>query len=142
MNISPNPLSPQDSLVAVMIGISASDQNMRTSELIQIQGIVNYLPVFGNYDPDRISVVAQTVFDLLSEDEGLDAFLGLIRENLPEELYETAYALACDVAAADGKLGQSELRMLQEIRYELEIDRLNAAAIEVGARARFTPYEP
>ncbi len=134
-------LSAQDSLVAVMIGISASDQNMRTSELLQIQGVVNYLPVFGNYDTDRISVVAQTVFDLLAEDEGLYAFLGLIRENLPEELYETAYALACDVGAADGKLGQSELRMLQEIRYELDIDRLNAAAIEVGARARFVTYD-
>jgi len=134
-------LSAQDSLVAVMIGISASDQNMRTSELLQIQGIVNYLPIFGNYDTDRISVVAQTVFDLLAEDEGLDAFLGLIRDTLPEELFETAYALACDIGAADGKLGQSELRMLQEIRYELEIDRLNAAAIEVGARARFITFE-
>ncbi|MEM1342650.1 MAG: 2-dehydro-3-deoxyphosphooctonate aldolase, partial [Pseudomonadota bacterium] len=50
---------------------------------------------------------------------------------------ETAYAIACDVAAADGMLGQSELRFLQEIRYELDMDRLHAAAIERGARARF-----
>ena len=133
-------LTPLDSLVAVMIGTSASDQIIRTSELVQIQAIVNHLPVFGGYDADRIKNVANMVFDLLEEDEGLDAFLGLVRENLPDELRETAYALACDVAAADGKLGQDQLRMLQEIRYELEIDRLNAAAIEVGARARFTTY--
>ncbi len=57
---------------------------------------------------------------------------------LPYKLYETAYALACDVAAADGKLEQPELRLLEEIRYELNIDRLNAVAIEVGARARHT----
>ena len=37
---------------------------------------------------------------------------------------------------ADGKLGEAELRLLEEIRYELEIDRLHAAAIERGARAR------
>ena len=30
----------------------------------------------------------------------------------------------------------SELRFLEEIRYQLEIDRLHAAAIERGARAR------
>jgi tellurite resistance protein len=61
---------------------------------------------------------------------------GLIRETLPERLNETAYALACDVAAADGEIAQSELRMLEEMRYELNIDRLHAAAIERGARAR------
>jgi len=136
----PHSLTPLDSLVAVMIGTSASDQVIRTSELMQIQAIVNHLPVFGDYDADRIKNVANMVFDLLEEDEGLDAFLGLVRETLPDELKEPAYALACDVAAADGKLGQDQLRMLQEIRYELEIDRLNAAAIEVGARARFKTY--
>lgn len=141
MNDAPHPLSPQDSLVAVMIGISASDTNMRTAELLQIQSIINHLPVFAGYDPDRISEVSQIVFELLSVDEGLDAFFGLIRENLPEELYETAYALGCDVAASDGRTGQPELRLLQEIRYELNLDPLHAAAIEVGARARFTTYE-
>jgi tellurite resistance protein len=50
---------------------------------------------------------------------------------------ETAYAVACDVAAADSKMGQEELRMLQEIRYELNVDRLHGAAIETAARARF-----
>jgi len=53
------------------------------------------------------------------------------------QLHETAYALACDVAAADTHLGQQELRLLEEIRYELELDRLHAAAIERGARARY-----
>ena len=56
--------------------------------------------------------------------------------SLPERLWETAYALSCDVAAADGKLGQDELRLLEELRDELVIDRLHAAAIERGARAR------
>ena len=42
----------------------------------------------------------------------------------------------CDVAAADGTLDEAELRLLEEIRYELDLDRLHAAAIERGARAR------
>ena len=54
----------------------------------------------------------------------------------PEHLYETAYALSCDVAAADGRIAGQEARMLEEIRDELELDRLHAAAIERGARAR------
>jgi tellurite resistance protein len=60
----------------------------------------------------------------------------MVRDALPDRLWETAYALACDVAAADGSLGQEELRLLAEVRHELNIDRLHAAAIERGARAR------
>jgi tellurite resistance protein len=132
----PHPMSPQDSLVAVMIAVSAADQNIGTAELVAIQTLVNHLPIFADYDADRIRTIAQTVFELFEETEGLDALFGLVRETLPERLFETAYALACDVAAADGLLAQTELRLLEEIRYELRIDRLHAAAIERSARAR------
>ena len=131
-----HPLTPEDCLLAVMIATSASDEQIRTSELVSIEAIINHLPVFANYDADRLKTVSQIVFDLFGEEDGLDALFGLIRENLPEKLNETAYALACDVAASDGRLGESELRLLEEIRYELNIDRLHAAAIERGARAR------
>ncbi|HGG04987.1 MAG TPA: 2-dehydro-3-deoxyphosphooctonate aldolase [Aliiroseovarius sp.] len=136
MSDMPHSLTAQDSLIAVMIAVSASDENIRTSELITIEAIVNHLPVFADYDTDRIKQVSQMVFDLFAVEDGLDALFGLVRENLPDPLWETAYALACDVAAADGELRDSELRMLEEMRYELNIDRLHAAAIERGARAR------
>ncbi len=129
-------MTPQDALVAVMIATSASDEALRTAELLTIERIVNHLPVFKGYDQDRLRRMAQTVFDLFEEDDGVAALFGLVRDALPDKLYETAYALACDVAAADGNLGQGELRLLEEMRYELDIDRLAAAAIERGARAR------
>jgi tellurite resistance protein len=119
-----------------MIAVSASDEDIRTAELVKIQSSVNMLPVFADYDIDRMNTIAQIVFDLFEQEDGLDALFGLIRDNLPERLFETAYALACDVAAADGSLAEPELRLLEEIRYELNIDRLHAAAIERGARAR------
>ena len=131
-----HPLSPQDCLVAIMIAVSASDEEIRTAELMTIQQVVNHLPVFADYDADRMRRVASVVFDLFEEEDGLGALFGLLRDNLPPRLNETAYALACDVAAADGKLAQQELRLLEEIRHELSIDRLAAAAIERGARAR------
>ncbi|MEM7075403.1 MAG: tellurite resistance TerB family protein [Pseudomonadota bacterium] len=132
----PHPLSPQDCLVAVMVMVSISDENIRTAELVKMESAVNNLPVFATYDVDRIKVIVQLVFDLVSEEDGLDALFGLVRDNLPERLFETAYALACDVAAADGQIDQPELRILEDMRYELEIDRLHAAAIERGSRAR------
>lgn len=129
-------LSPQDALIAVMIAVSASDEQMRTAELVAIQRMVNHMPVFAGYDPDRIRRISQTVFDLFEEEDGLAALFGLIRDALPARLHETAYALACDVVTADGKHNEVELRMLEEVREELSIDRLHAAAIEWGTRVR------
>ncbi|MEX0309256.1 MAG: tellurite resistance TerB family protein [Tateyamaria sp.] len=132
----PHSMTAQDALVAIMIAVSASDEDIRTAELVKINSAVNNLPVFAGYDVDRLNTMAQLVFDLFEQEEGLDALFGLVRDALPERLFETAYALACDVAAADGTLEETELRLLEEIRYELNIDRLHAAAIERGARAR------
>ncbi|QEE34847.1 2-dehydro-3-deoxyphosphooctonate aldolase [Octadecabacter sp. SW4] len=129
-------LTPQDALAALMIAVSASDENIRTSELVKIANIINNLPVFADYDASNVKRMSQIVFELFEQEDGLDALFGLIRDALPERLNETAYALACDVAAADGAIADPEGRMLEEIRYELNIDRLHAAAIERGSRAR------
>lgn len=128
--------SAQDALVAVMVGVSASDLNPTTRELLSIQRMIESLPVFDGYDRDRLPLVGRTVLDLFTEEDGLDALFGLVREALPPALLETAYALACDVAAADGHAFQEELRFLQELRHEMNVDRLHAAAIERGSSAR------
>ncbi len=129
-------LTPQDALIAIMIAEGLSDETISGREFLSISKIVDHLPIFSNYDQDRVQVIAQTVVDLFEEEDGLDALFGLVKDALPENLYETAYALACDVAASDGRLMESELQLLKEIRYELNIDRLHGAAIERGARAR------
>lgn len=129
-------MTAQDALCAIMIAVSVSDETVRTAELVKITNIINNLPVFADYDAEKVPSVSQTVFELFEQEDGLDALFGLVRASLPERLHETAYALACDVAAADGDIAQTELRLLEEMRYELNIDRLHAAAIERGARAR------
>ena len=133
------PMTAQDALAALMIAVSASDEDIRTAELIKINNAINHLPIFAEYDSERLPRVSKMVFDLLEQEDGLEALFGLIRDALPEILYETAYALSCDVAAADGRIMGAEARMLEEIREELELDRLHAAAIARGARARHMP---
>lgn len=140
MNI--DALNPQDALVAVMIATAAADERVSDMELNSIAAIVGILPVFKGYDNDRLEQVSALVADLFTEEDGLDALLGLVEDALPDHLRETSYALACDVAAADGRVAMAELRMLQELRHELRVGRLTAAAIERGARARHQKLEP
>ncbi|MGB0306615.1 MAG: tellurite resistance TerB family protein, partial [Paracoccaceae bacterium] len=96
----PKVLTSQDCLVTLMMAISASDGRILTAELVKIQSAVNHLPIFADYDVDRFTLMSQVVFNLFEKEDGLDMLFGLIRENLPDRLFETAYALCCDVAAA------------------------------------------
>ena len=128
--------TPEDTLIAVMMAVSATDGTFRTSELMSIERMVNHLPAFKDYQIERLSDVAALVFDILEDEDGLEILWNLVRRNIPERMLDTVYAMACDVAAADGKAYEPELRLLEEMRYELNIDRLLAAAIEAGARAR------
>lgn len=133
-------LSPPDALVAVMIAISAADEVQSTEELVLIDRIIDTLPCFADYDKDRVRGVSEIVRDLFSEEDGLDALLGLVAEALPERFYETAYALACDVAATDGKVKMTELKFLEMLRHDLGVGRLASAAIERAARARYQRF--
>jgi tellurite resistance protein len=60
----------------------------------------------------------------------------IIVASLSSKLAPTAYAVACEIAAADGHLEYEELAILQLVRRALQIDNLTAAAIERGVSAR------
>lgn len=123
-------------LIYTMVLMSAADRDMSDAELTSMGEMVGQLPVFRDYDKQKITKTAAACADLLQNNDGLDKILKKIKANLPEHLRETAYALACDVAAADSSVTVEETRLLELIRHELGIGKLVAAAIERGARAR------
>ena len=119
-----------------MITMSAADRQISDRELDRITEIVRHLPVFMGYDVDKLAKTAERCGDLLSDEEGLDDMLEMIADALPKKLYETAYALAVEVAAADLKVPDEEIRLLELLRDALRLDKLVTAAIERSARAR------
>jgi tellurite resistance protein len=131
-----NQIDHQAALIHTMVLVSAAEGRMNDPELAAMSLIVRHLPVFRNFDPERILDVGQECAELLRQEDGLEVAMGRIAQALPQGLRETAYALACDVAAADGKVGSSESELLELIRHRLHVDRLVAAAIERGAQAR------
>lgn len=128
-----------ESLICALIMVSAADGRMPDRELRQIGRYITYLPVFEGFDPGQLTDVTRKVAEVLGGEDGLEKGLSFVREGLPPQLRETAYVLACEVAVTDRDLPLEERRVLQLLRQTLEIDRLNAAAIEHSTVARFTP---
>ncbi len=129
-------LDHHSALIHTMVIMSAADGDMTDNEMSRIAELIRFLPIFGDYDSDRFSDEVVACAEALATDDGLDQVLDRIVSGLPAKLAETAYAVACDVAAADGHVGQEEARLLELLRHALDVDRLAAAGIERGARAR------
>lgn len=130
-------INPQAALVYAMVIAAVADGTLKDSEIESITAAVRSLPAFRGYGLDSMQSATGDCVALLDAEDGIDAALGLVKEALPPSMTETAYALACDIVAADGHGEQSELRWLEMLRHELGVERLHAAAIERGSRARY-----
>ena len=130
-------LNHHRALIYTRVIVSAADNELPEAELRIIGDIVGDLPVFRDFDRAELPRVLNDCTELIGRDDGLEETLTTIKAALPAKLRETAYAIACDLVAADGEASQEELRILELIRHRLNLERLVAAAIERGARARF-----
>lgn len=130
------PIDHHTALIFTMVLVSAAEGTMTDAELETIGRQVRYLPVFRDFDNSRLTAVGRDCADLLRREDGLDLACEMIGEALPQRLRETAYAMACEVAAADGSLAREEVRLIELLRRQLNVDRLVAAAIERATYAR------
>src|SRR5215472_7823715 len=124
-------------LIYTMVIVSGAQPELRQAELCLIGDIVEDLPVFRDFDRERLAPLLDDCAELVNGEDGLEQTLQAIKTLLPVKLRETAYAIACNLVAADGEATQEELQLIELLRRRLGLDRLIAAAIERGARARF-----
>lgn len=137
MNQMTAPVSHHEALIYAMVTLSAADRKMTDRELMKIGDVVRTLPIFADFDAEKLVATAEACGAVLRGPNGLDAVLAIIKASLPPRLYETAYAVAVEVAAADLHVEQEELVFLQMMNDELELDTLVVAAVERSARVRY-----
>jgi hypothetical protein len=130
-------LDPHGALIYTMVIVTGAESRISATERNIIGDIVGHLPVFRGFDRGKLSDHLNDCAEMLAREDGLEATLAAIKAALPARLRETAYAIACDLIASDGSATQDELQILELMRESFEIDRLIAAAIERGTRARF-----
>lgn len=130
-------VSPHEALVYLMVTVAAADQAMTDAELSQIGNVIRTFPIFRDFNRDNLVKIAERCSKILDDEDGLDRILDIVHDALPEKLYETAYAMAIEVAAADLHVEQEELRLLQMLRDRLDLDKLVVGAIEHSARVRY-----
>lgn len=130
-------INHHQALIYVMMTMIAVDAKIGNAELARIGRLVQTLPAFSGFDPERLTHVAQECGEILQEETGLQTALALIKTGLPAVLRETAYALAVEVAIADRNIAREEIRFLAMLRDALDLTKLQTAALEHAAIARY-----
>jgi uncharacterized membrane protein YebE (DUF533 family) len=130
-------ISAQEALVYTMVAAAEADREIADAEIDLIGDLGNHLPIFKGVDRAAMTEMATRCSDLLAQPGDSDRVFTLIRQALRMPLRDTAYALACDVIAVDSRLNRAEMRILENVRTQLEVDPAMARAIERVAEVRF-----
>ncbi len=123
-------LTPHAALVYLMVVVASADSRMADEEIGAMSHSVADLPAFKGYDRSWLVATVRACNTMLREKDGLETVLGLVYAALPHSVRDTAYALASNTAASDGKVDQEESRLLEMMRDDMGIERLTAAAID------------
>ena len=93
-------LNHHETLIYVMVAMSAVDRTMTDAEFTRIGQMVTRLPIFTDFDTDKLVETAKKCGEMIAGSSGLDETLSAIGEGIPDKLHATAYALAVEAAAA------------------------------------------
>lgn len=129
-------ITHHEALIYVMVAMAAVDRTMTDAEFTRIGQMVSHLPIFKDFDIEKLVDTAKKCGEMLSSSEGLNETLEHIGSGVPDKLRATAYALAVEVAAADFQVKAEELRFLALLGEQMKLTKLTMAAIERGAKAR------
>ncbi len=132
----PETLNPAQALIYAMFTTSAADNSMNDAEMRRIGSTVRNLPAFRDYDENELIEEAKRWGAIASGPDGLTTILTMIREAVPDNLRETAYILAAEIAASDLRSRPEERRFLELLAQALQLDALTVAALQRAALAR------
>ena len=113
---SQDAINAPEALVLTMVLVSAADGGMTDQEIGVMSALVQTLPAFRDFTSEALADVTERAASLLNEDDGLAHAGRLMRAALNPKLRETAYALACEVVAADHSAKAAEIVLRAETR--------------------------
>jgi tellurite resistance protein len=119
--VRPLRLSCSDAIVTVLAGCAAADGNLRTEEGSRMTDVLSSSRWALGLGVEATAATTTRALNLIA-DHGLPVVLAACAEAIPAELRATAFALAVDVALADGRLGIRESTLIDQLQNALRVD--------------------
>jgi tellurite resistance protein len=122
------PLTVAEAIAAVLVAAVAVDGVVNPEEAVRINGVLTTSHVLRQAGNGSMQGLAERAIALLTE-YGLAAILTGCAKVIPSDLRPTTFALATDLALADGRIGDREKTFIDELQTVLQIDDATALKI-------------
>jgi tellurite resistance protein len=121
-------LTKEESFAGIVLAAVAADGVITEEEA---QGLVISLvrmKTYVGYTGNQMSAMLNKLIGIIKK-QGVDALVNLSKESLSQDLRETAFAVATDLALADGEIADQEKGILTKIQQSLDIPESKAVNI-------------
>jgi tellurite resistance protein len=113
-------LGPAEAFAAITLATVAADGYLTDEEAHTMMATLNRMHLFRSYPSEVLRRMFDKLCSLIKR-QGFDGFIKLAVSSLPHDLYETAFAVATDLALADGEVTKEEEDLLNYLWKALAI---------------------
>ena len=122
------PVTIQEAVASLLVAAIAIDGEVNPDEAVRIGGLLGTSHLLRQPGDGSVGALANRAIVLLTE-HGLPAILTGCAKVIPSDLRPTVFALATDLALADGRIGDREKVFIDELQAVLQIDQATAVKI-------------
>lgn len=113
-------LSSPESFAAILVIAMAADGYATDEEVRTLRDSLYRMQLFKRFDEEHMVKMIDKLLDIMRQ-QGPDALFQAAQASLPNDLRETAYAVAADMTLTDGTFDESEKDFLGELAVALAI---------------------
>jgi len=121
-------LGPAEAFAAIALIAVAADGYITDTEARSIATTLSRMQLFRSYPDDVMRRMIDRLLSILQR-EGAEVLFKAAMSTLPDELKETAFAVATDIMLADGEVSEEEEALLNDLYHALEISEEIAVKI-------------
>ena len=122
------PVTVAEAIAGLLVAAVAADGVITTDEAARIGELLTASPLLRTRADGSTREVGEHAVALLTE-YGLPAVLAGCAKAIPSDLRATTFALAADVALADGRISDREKAFIDQLQVALRIDEATAVKI-------------
>jgi hypothetical protein len=122
------PVTVQEAIASLLVAAVTIDGEVNTDEAVRIGGVLSTSHLLRQPGDGAMDALANRAIALLTE-HGLPAILTGCAKLIPSDLRPTVFALATDLALADGRIGDREKTFIDELQAVFQIDEATAVKI-------------
>jgi uncharacterized tellurite resistance protein B-like protein len=122
------PVTVQEAIASLLVAAIAIDGEVNVDEAVRIGGVLGTSHILRQAGDGSMDALASRAITLLTE-HGLPSILTGCAKVIPSDLRPTVFALATDLALADGRIGDREKSFIDELQAVLQIDEATAVNI-------------